>query len=118
ISLSVNTLIQIAIQFGLLAYYGFVPSLKAFLLIPVLLYSLIVAMGIGLLTASWSIRYRDVGQFIGIVMQVWYYATPVIYSPELVQEHFPELFPWYQLNPMYVAVQASRYALLPDTPLD
>src|SRR5690606_31138024 len=32
ISLSVNTLIQIAIQFGLLAYYGFVPSLKAFLL--------------------------------------------------------------------------------------
>ena len=53
--------------------------------------------------------YRDVGQLIPLVTQVWMYASPVIYPVTLVPERLRTL---YWLNPMAGIIDGYRLALL------
>lgn len=65
--------------------------------------------GIGMILAVANVYFRDTAQFIGIFMQVWFYATPIVYPINLITtkqaewdasgRDFP-LLAVYQLNPM------------------
>ncbi len=64
-----------------------------------------------------NIYFRDTAQFVGILMQVWFYATPIVYPVTLIVQtqadmeakgdNFPLLW-FYQLNPMERFVQIFR----------
>lgn len=75
------------------------------------------ATGFGLLLAVANVYFRDTSHLIGIVLQVWFYLTPVIYPVEQVQTYVksPVLLLLYKLNPMYQAVEAIRDALYYQT---
>jgi len=64
--------------------------------------------------ASLSAIYRDVKHVVPFLMQMWLYATPVIYSPGLISEHTRWLL---GLNPMTAVVLAFRACLF-GAPVD
>jgi lipopolysaccharide transport system permease protein len=84
------------------------------LLMPgLLLFITFPALSLGLSVAAISVKYRDFRPLLTIVLQAGFYATPIFYSAGLVPKI---LLPFYQLNPMYWAVEISRWMML-DRPL-
>lgn len=72
-----------------------------------------IAAGVGMLVGSLSVRFRDVQQAFGFAMQLWLFATPVVYPSGLV----PERWQWlYHANPMVVVVEAWRWSTLGGPP--
>jgi lipopolysaccharide transport system permease protein len=74
------------------------------------------SIGFGLWLSALNVRYRDVGYIVPFLIQVWLYATPVIYPIEL----FPSrVQPLLALNPMTAVVGGFRWSILgaraPDT---
>ena len=68
-----------------------------------------VSLGVGLWLSALTAKYRDFVHLSAFVIQLWMYATPVIYSLSQV----PERWRWVAvLNPMAVPVELSRYMFL------
>ncbi len=99
---------------GLMAWYGMVPARTAVLLVPLAALTALAATGIGMWLAALNVRYRDVQHAIPFVMQLWMFATPVVYPTSLVPAGWRPLF---ALNPMTGIVEAYRAAVL-GTALD
>jgi lipopolysaccharide transport system permease protein len=113
ISAVLSGLVELAVSFvillGMMAYYGFAPSLAVLTLPLYLLLATAAALGVGLWSATMTVRFRDLQTLISYGLQGWMYATPVAYAASLI----PERWQWlYQLNPMYWVIEGFRWALL------
>jgi lipopolysaccharide transport system permease protein len=75
-----------------------------------LLLTLVTALGTGLWLSALNVSYRDIGYVIPFLLQVWLYASPVVYSTNLIPEGWGRLL--YGLNPMAGVVQGFRWAML------
>lgn len=74
------------------AFLGHV-SLDAIFWIPLLIIiTLVLAIGIGLLLGTLNVFIRDIGQIMGIFLQFWFWLTPVVYSLTMVPEKYHNLF--------------------------
>jgi len=65
--------------------------------------------GVGLVLGVLNVYFRDVGHFVGIFLQIWFYATPIVYPVSLVENRLhgvPRLL--YGLNPMTRFAEAFR----------
>jgi lipopolysaccharide transport system permease protein len=71
----------------------------------VFLIQLAFGLGLGLLTATLNVFFRDVGQFVGVVLQFWFWLTPIIYSASVLPEALRD---WLWLNPMYPLIAAYQ----------
>ncbi|MBF0351192.1 MAG: ABC transporter permease [SAR324 cluster bacterium] len=66
---------------------------------------ILLTIGLGWLFSSLNVLSRDIGQLVAILLQVWFWATPIIYGPELV----PHFLHWVlQINPLYYVVHGYR----------
>jgi lipopolysaccharide transport system permease protein len=66
-------------------------------------------VGLGLLLSALQVRYRDVGLAMPVLVQVWLFATPVLYPLEAVRTTLPApLYLVYILNPMAGIVETFR----------
>lgn len=74
-----------------------------------ILLALVSSLGVGLWLAALNVVYRDVGYVIPFLMQVWFYATPVVYSTSLIPPGLGRVL--YGLNPMAGVVQGFRWAI-------
>jgi lipopolysaccharide transport system permease protein len=76
-----------------------------------LIISLVIglALSIGMAAAALGAYYRDFAYALPFVLQVWLYATPVLYSPELIPS---DLRPFLGLNPLVALVEAFRWSVL------
>jgi lipopolysaccharide transport system permease protein len=74
---------------------------------------LLFTVSIGLLGAALNVFYRDMRHLFGLVLQLWLYASPVIYPVTAVPEQFRTL---YFLNPMAGILTAYRDVLLYQQP--
>jgi lipopolysaccharide transport system permease protein len=80
------------------------------LLIPVIVgIQIMLIIGIGLATAAANVFYRDIQSLLALGIQVWFYASPIIYPVTMVPE---KLRPYYFLNPMAGILEAYRDILL------
>ena len=68
--------------------------------------------GLGLMFAATNVFYRDIGSLLTLVIQLWFYATPIIYPVSMVPE---KLLPFYYLNPMAGIIEAYRAVILYQT---
>jgi len=71
-----------------------------------LILMMLISMGFGLMFSSLIAKYRDMGQVIGFIMQLWMYGTPIIYPSSIVPVN---LKPIVSLNPMVSVFNALRY---------
>jgi len=74
----------------------------------------VFAVGLGLLFSVVNVYFRDVEHLVSIMLQIWFYATPIVYPITVVQHALaghPVLFTLYKLNPMVRFVNAYRACL-------
>jgi lipopolysaccharide transport system permease protein len=93
----------------LMIYYG-KPFTRAILITPLLIVHLtLLALGLGLWFSALNVKYRDVGTVLPVVLQLWMFASPIIYPATLV----PAKWKWaYALNPLTGLIGGFRSALL------
>jgi lipopolysaccharide transport system permease protein len=95
---------------GMMVYYGIYPSWASIIWLPfLLLLASVTALGIGLWMAALNALYRDVGHVVGFIVQLWMFATPIVYPASIISE------PWrtiYGLNPMVGVIEGFRWSLL------
>jgi lipopolysaccharide transport system permease protein len=100
---------------GMLLWYG-VPFTSKLALWPgliILLFTL--TLSIGTLLAACNVRYRDIKHALPLLIQLWLYATPIIYPLSLVPDRFRLLV---LLNPLTGIVQAFRASCSPAVSVD
>jgi lipopolysaccharide transport system permease protein len=107
-------LLDFAIAFAILIVLMLLYRLPVFTLswlyLPVIiLVQMVLIFGIGLAGAALNVFYRDMRHLFGLGLQLWLYASPIIYPVSAVPEQFR---PWYFLNPMAGILTAYRDVLL------
>ena len=102
---AVNFLISTVIIIGFVMIGGIGIS-KYILFYPlVLITQYILLIGISLIVSSISVYVRDLQHLIGVAMQLLFYATPIVYSSEML----PENYKWIlNINPMTWIINAYR----------
>jgi lipopolysaccharide transport system permease protein len=93
----------------LLAWYGIVPGAGVVLVPALLLLAVGVALALGLWLSALNVRYRDVRHALPFLMQVWLFATPVVYPASMMPGRWRMAV---ALNPMAGVVEGLRSALL------
>jgi lipopolysaccharide transport system permease protein len=73
--------------------------------IPLLLFHVMFATGMGIVVGVLNVFFRDVGQFISILLQFWFWFTPIVYSTATLPTRVQ---PWIHLNPMAAFAQAYQ----------
>jgi lipopolysaccharide transport system permease protein len=68
-----------------------------------------LAIGVGLLGSAVSVYLRDISFAVPLVMQLWMYASPVIYPLSQVPERWQSI---YLLNPMAGIIDSFRKVIL------
>ena len=105
----VQIVLGLALVGCLMAVYEITPGIEALLFPVVVLGAVVAALGTGLLFAALNVKYRDVGNVLGLLTQLWLLASPVAYPSSLV----PEGWRWvYALNPMVGVLDAARWCLV------
>ena len=90
-------------------FYGIYPKAEALVLIPLLLLLMIITtLGVSLWLSGLNVRYRDVRYIVPFLLQIWMFATPVVYSSN---ELSGLTLVVYNLNPMTSVVEGFRWAL-------
>lgn len=118
ISVVLINLLKFGIQFLLfLAFYthfaiksvSITPNIFILLLPLLTLQMGILGLGMGILISSLTTKYRDFKFLVGFGLQLWMYATPIVYPVSQVPERFRFL---YMLNPVASIIETFRHAFL------
>lgn len=95
-------------------FFDGLPSAWPYLLAAIPL-QVLFSTGLGLLLGALNIFIRDTSQIIGLILQLWFFWTPIVYPAELVQKSLGFHAIWMQINPMYHLMELYRTALVyPD----
>lgn len=97
----------------LLLIYQVPVSALGLLYLPVALtIELLLILGLGLICAALNVFFRDVRSLLVLGLQLWFYASPILYPVSLVPAY---LRPIYDLNPMVGVLEVFRTVLLQGT---
>jgi lipopolysaccharide transport system permease protein len=104
-------LIQFALFLSVFFYYKFtgatIHTNNIVLLTPVLLILMAgIGMGFGMIVSSLTTKYRDLQFLMGFIIQLWMYATPIIYPLSFVPAQYRSLL---QLNPIAPIVETFKF---------
>ena len=77
--------------------------------IPIFLIQQIFTLGLSLFFAAANLLYRDIQYLLNMILLLWMYATPVIYSADSIPDKYKILF---QINPIAVFINAYRQVIL------
>jgi lipopolysaccharide transport system permease protein len=73
--------------------------------LPVLAIWVALALGLGVLTGTLNVFFRDVGHAVGIALQFWFWLTPIVYPASIVPEAARAALAWNPLTPLVAALQ-------------
>ncbi|WP_407500074.1 ABC transporter permease [Elizabethkingia anophelis] len=117
LAIVVSNLMQFGIQFLLflviVIYYTFQGQLHPnifVLLTPILIVQMAAfALGVGMIFSSMTTKYKDMTMLLAFGVQLFMYATPVIYPLSTIDEKYRYLV---ELNPLTAIIENFRYAFL------
>ena len=97
-----------AVLAGLMAFYGVAFEPRILLVACFVLLAVAAAAGMSLWLTPLNAIYRDVKYVLPFFVQLWMFASPVVYSSSLV----PATWRWsYGLNPMVAVIEGFRWAI-------
>ena len=105
----VDLVVTFAVLLVLMGIYGYMPNLRLLVLPVFLLLMISTATGIALWFSALSVKYRDCSSALPYFIQVWMYASPVIYPISMVPAQWQ---PLYALNPAVGFIEGFRWAVL------
>ncbi|SHI49285.1 ABC transporter permease [Pollutimonas bauzanensis] len=106
---TLNFIIVFSLFTAFLLISGNFPGMAYTALLPVLIIMVMFAVGLGTTLGVLNVFFRDVGQLFGIVLQFWFWLTPIVYHPDIL----PKVVQSYlRFNPMSAIVAACQNILL------
>ena len=120
-----SALVNFGIVFGLylafLAIVGHWPGWTLLAVVPLLALQVLFTLGLGIFLGTLNVFFRDVGQLTGIVVQFWFWLTPIVYVFDTLPEAARNALQYNPLQPLMVAYQTvflnqrlpDFYSLLP-----
>lgn len=115
ISLLMDYVLALVILVILMAFYSLLPNVSILLLPLLLAVTFMLAAGVGYWLSSICVKYRDVRFVLPFFVQLFMFASPVIYPSTFVSEKYRWLL---LLNPMTGLLDAHRAALLGHKNID
>jgi len=118
ISIVMSNLIQFGIQFSFLLAFmlffwlrgvSFSPNIYILLVPYLILLMAGLGLGFGIIISSLTTKYRDLKFLVQFGVQLWMYATPIVYPASSIPEKY-KIF--ILANPMTPVIETFRYALL------
>jgi lipopolysaccharide transport system permease protein len=105
-------LVDLAIAFvvlvGMLVVYGVTPSWAVVLTPLWIVAAMLVVLAAGFPLSALNVRFRDVRLALPLVLQLWLFASPVVYSSSLVEGGWKYV---YALNPMSTVLDGFRWSI-------
>ena len=112
-----SPLVDFCVAFGILiimmAYYGFVPTINVIFLPLLVVFAMMTSLAVCLWLSALNVKYRDFQYTVPFLIQIWLFASPVVYPASMVPQQFQFL---YALNPMSGVIEGFRWALLGTNP--
>jgi lipopolysaccharide transport system permease protein len=113
----VDLAVSLVVLGVMMAAYGVSPGLELVLLPFWVVAAMLVLLGAGLWLSALNVRYRDVRHTLTFLVQVWFFASPVVYPSSLVEGAWTYV---YALNPMVTVIDGFRWSVVgtqaPGTP--
>ena len=107
----INHVLLLAAIFVVFVFFGHLPG-QTLILLPVgILLITALAFGLGVILGIMNVFMRDVAQVMSIVLQLWFWLTPIVYPKEVLPSQFQYLM---VINPMAPLVALYQDALLFD----
>jgi lipopolysaccharide transport system permease protein len=100
---------------GLMMYYQIPLTINVLYLIPIVIVLTCFSLAMSFLLSATQVRFRDIGVAVPLFLQLWLFATPVIYPLSSVPFRYK---PLYMLNPMVGMIENFRNVLLRGTAPD
>lgn len=115
LSETVNFLISSIIIFAFVLFQGMGISIYILFYPVILIVQFVLQLGIALILSSVTVYIRDLEHFIGVLLQLYFYATPIVYSSDSI----PANYKWIlKCNPMTYIIEGYRdifyYHSIPD----
>ena len=117
LALVMTLLIELGVLAVALAFFGNVVVLWLPVVVLLLVLVTTFTLGLALMLSVANVYFRDMQYFVAIFLQLWFYATPIIYPIELVEQQRGtevlgvSILTLYNLNPAVVFVEAFRDVL-------
>lgn len=103
-----NLLLMVAI-FGVFAALGHFPDVQALWLPVLILITLLLSLGVGLILGVLNVFMRDIGQVVPVILQITFWLTPIVYNINM----FPESKQvWFHFNPLYPLIASYQNILV------
>lgn len=114
----INFILLMIVMFIVFSFLGHIPLYALHWLPVLILITIGLAVGIGLILGTINVFIRDIGQAMTIVLQFWFWLTPVVYMPSIIPEKYHTLL---MMNPMTGVIIGYQNVLVydkaPDTDL-
>lgn len=105
----VDLLVASIVMSGLMLWYHVPLTLHLLWVFPITLVMTAFVSGCSLIFSAMQVRVRDIGMAMPLLLQLWMFASPVVYPLHQVPARFRS---WYVLNPMVGVIENFRAALL------
>lgn len=105
----INFGISLALLLLVFAVVGEFPGIALLALPPLLVVVLAFSAGLGILLGVLNVFFRDIGHLFGIVLQFWFWLTPIVYPLEILP---PFILPVVELNPMTPVIAGFQSILV------
>lgn len=106
-----NVLLLVAI-FAVFALLGHVPDYHALWLPVLIVITLTLSLGVGLILGVLNVFMRDIGQVVPVVLQALFWLTPIVYNLSILPEQYRY---WFKFNPLYPLVTSYQNVLVYGT---
>ncbi|WP_410014379.1 ABC transporter permease [Sodalis sp. C49] len=107
-----NFIIIFAMFILFLVFSGNFPGIVFFSIIPVLFIMLSFSIGLGMTLGILNVFFRDVGQLMGILLQFWFWFTPIVYPVSILPVWAKEIIAY---NPMAAVIGAGQSIMINKT---
>lgn len=104
--------IFLLILVGMLVFFGVPLLLERFAFVYFFACSCALLLGLGWLFAALQVFYRDISQGLTIILNLWFWITPIVWSPDIMPPEYRSLL-FY--NPIYYIVEGYRGVLIFET---
>lgn len=98
---------------GMMLYFHIYPTIMVLFLPLLIILMMLTASGVGMFLTALNIKYRDIRYTIPFLVQLWMFASPIVYPVSLVPKKYHLI---YALNPMVGIIEGFRSALLGTVP--
>ena len=107
---SISFLLDLVLAFVVLsvmiAVTDVTPSRGIFLLPAFIFLAFVTAIGVGIFFGALNVKYRDVAVVVPLIVQLWFFATPVIYPSSIISPHMQT---YLSVNPMVSVINGVRW---------